>query len=122
MKRIYISLKGLSCMLFVLLALGFASCEKASADDNGTVNNSMERMFVESKSLPETSIDSVKSFTSKFGSYVKVNPASKNSEYYNPTIENISYACSVFGYKLNVNIGISLLVNDEWDGERYITF
>ena len=105
-------------MLFVL-ALCFASCDKSDLSENEGANSNMEKMFVESKSLPETSIDSIRSFTSKFGSYIKANPASKNNEYYNPTIENISYACSVFGYQLKVlNLGIT--INSEWVGASFI--
>ena len=79
----------------------------------------MEKMFVESKSLPETSIDSIKSFTSKFGCYIKANPASKSDDYYKPTVDIISYACSVFGYQLKVlNIGIT--INSEWVGASFI--
>ncbi len=108
-------------MLFLLLALGFASCEKDSTNENEKAYNNMELMFVESKGLPETSIDSIKSFTSKFGSYIKANPALKNNEYYNPPVENISYACSVFGYQLKIlNIGIT--IDTEWDGENIVKF
>ena len=114
--------KGAFIALLSMMIIGFASCDKNSSFEDEQPNNSMELMFVECKSLPETSIDSVKSFTNKFGSYVKVNPASANSEYYNPTVENISYACSVFGYKLTVNTGVSILVNDEWDGEYFMNF
>lgn len=116
-----VSFKGALMALFSALIIGFASCDKNSSfEDNKTVNN-MELMFVESKSLPETSIDSIKSFTSKFSSYIKANPASKNNEYYNPTVENISYACSVFGYQLKVlNIGIT--IDTEWDGEIIVKF
>jgi hypothetical protein len=117
-----LTLKCAFVTLFSSMLIGFASCDKNSSFEEEKPNNSMELMFVESKSLPETSIDSVKSFTSKFGSYVKANPASTKSEYYNPTVDNISYACSVFGYKLTVNTGVSILVDDEWDGEYYMSF
>ena len=81
----------------------------------------MEQMYVESKNLPETSIDSIKSFTSKFGNYIKANPASMNNEYYTPTVENISYACSVFGYQLNIS-KTGITINTEWDGETIINY
>lgn len=107
-------------MLFVF-ALGFASCDKSNSIESDGPNSNMELMYVESKSLPETSIDSIKSFTSKFGNYIKANPASKIDDYYKPTVDNISYACSVFGYQLKVlNAGIT--INSEWDDETFINF
>ena len=120
--RQVLTLKSAFIAIFLLLALGFASCEKENNIENDKTVDDMELFFIESNGLPETSMDSVKSFTSKFGSYVKANPASTKSEYYNPTVENISYACSVFGYKLTVNTGVSILVNDEWDGEYFMNF
>lgn len=107
-------------MLFVL-TLGFASCDKSNQNESVGPKSNMEQMYVESKNLPETSIDSIKSFTSKFGSYIKANPASMNNENYTPTVENISYACSVFGYQLNIS-KTGITINTEWDGETIINY
>ena len=43
-------------------------------------------------------------------------------EFYQPTVDNMVYAASVFGYKLTVNVGVSIKINDEWDGEIVINF
>jgi len=116
-----LTLKGAFIAFLSMMMIGFASCDKNSSFEDEQPNNSMELMFVESKGLPETSIDSVKSFTSKFAGYLKANPASANSEYYEPTVENISSACSVFGYKLTV-VHTGVTINTEWDGEYFISF
>ena len=84
--------------------------------------DNMEMFFIESKGLPETSMDSVTSFISKFSTHIKTYPESQRSEYFNPTVDNMSYACSVFGYKLVVHTGVGITINDEWDGEYLINF
>ena len=39
----------------------------------------------------------------------------------NPTIDNMKYAASVFGYKL-ATTSISFLLETEWDGEIELNF
>lgn len=81
----------------------------------------MHQMYNESIGLPSTSIDSVKTFTTKFSSYLKANPDGWNDEYCNPTIENMKYACSVFGYKLEIT-NVAFHFNTEWEGEYVVEF
>lgn len=81
----------------------------------------MHQMYNESVGLPSTSIDSVKTFTTKFGNYLKANPDGWNDEYCNPTIENMKYACSVFGYELNIT-NVAFQFNTEWGGEYFVEF
>ena len=112
-----LSLKGLFCLMITVLVIGFTSCEKDNNAEKVKPVDNMELFFNESKGLPETSMDSVNSFVKKFSAHIKTYPESQNSEYFNPTVDNMSYACSVFGYKLIVNVGVGITINDEWDGE-----
>jgi len=121
MKRI-LSLKGIFCMMAIALVIELSSCEKESNVMNEKPVDNMEMFFIESKGLPETSMDSVTSFISKFSTHIKTYPESQRSEYFNPTVDNMSYACSVFGYKLVVHTGVGITINDEWDGEYLINF
>ena len=116
MKELF-SLKGLFCMMATALVIGFTSCDKDNNAENVKPVDNMELFFNESKGLSETSMDSVNSFIDKFSTHIKKYPESQNSEYFNPTVDNMSYACSVFGYKLIVNVGVGITINDEWDGE-----
>lgn len=101
-------------LLFVLMLFVGVGCSK---DDISP----MHQMYNESMGLPSTSIDSVKTFTTKFSNYLKSNPAGWNDEYCNPTIENMKYACSVFGYELNIT-SVAFHFNTEWEGEYIIEF
>ena len=81
----------------------------------------MHLMYNESRGLPSTSIDSVKTFTTKFSNYLKTNPEGWKDEYCNPTIENMKYACTVFGYKLEVTT-VAFRFNTEWGEGQTIYF
>ena len=104
-------------MMATALVVGFTSCDKDNNAENVKPVDNMELFFNESKGLPETSMDSVNSFVKKFSAHIKTNPESQKSEYFNPIVDNMSYACSVFGYKLILNVGVGITINDEWDGE-----
>lgn len=71
--------------------------------------------------LHEASIDSIKSFTGKFGYYVGIHPESRNDHYYDPTVDNLRYALSLYGYQLR-ELSASVTVNDEWAGQRYLFY
>ena len=120
--RQVLTLKSAFIAIFILLALGFASCEKENNIENDKTVDDMELFFIESNGLSETSMDSVNSYIDKFSAHIKTNPESQNSEYFNPTVDNMSYACSVFGYKLIINVGVGITINDEWDGEYQYYF
>ena len=117
-----LTLKSAFIAIFLLLALGFASCEKENNIENDKTVDDMELFFIESKGLPEASMDSFHSCIDKCSAHIKTNPESQNSEYFNSTVDNMSYACSVFGYKLIVNVGVGITINDEWDGEYQYYF
>jgi hypothetical protein len=106
--------RALCMLLFGLMLFVGVGCSK---DDISP----MHQMYNESIGLPSTSIDSVKTFTTKFSNYLKANPAGWNDEYCNPTIENMKYACSVFGYKLEIT-SVAFLLNTEWEDEMVIKF
>lgn len=104
-------------MMTVVLVIGFASCEK----DSSVSLSQMELYYNESKGLPETSIDSVKSFASKFGGYINSNPESSTSEFYDPTVENIRYAAAVFGYEYKI-VETGFLLDTTWLPEIHMNF
>ena len=89
--RQVLTLKGAFIAIFLLLALGFASCEKENVVENYKTVENMELFFIESKGLPETSMDSVSSFVKKFSAHIKTNPELQISDYFNPTVDNMSY-------------------------------
>ena len=72
--RQILTLKSAFIAIFLLLTLGFASCEKENNIENEKPVDNMEIFFIESKGLPETSMDSVKSFISKFSAHIKTYP------------------------------------------------
>jgi hypothetical protein len=115
------SLKGAFCMLIALLAICFTSCDKNDVVEQQPTK-AMELLYIESKGLPETSADSITSFAKKFCAHMNKNVEDQYDEFYQPTVDNMVYAASVFGYKLTVNVGVSIKINDEWDGEIVINF
>lgn len=81
----------------------------------------MQQLYQESQKLSDASIDSIKTFTTKFSGYISAKPASQEDELYQPTIDNISNAAAQYGYKLTVaNVGV--MVETAWDGEKRLTF
>ena len=81
----------------------------------------MTQLYEESAGLPQVSLDSIKSFTAKFGSYVVCRPESRQDEYYQPTLDNINYAASLYGCRL-VELSTGVTVNTDWRGERHLTY
>ena len=119
--RQILTLKSAFIAIFLLLTLGFASCEKENNIENEKPVDNMEIFFIESKGLPETSMDSVKSFISKFSAHIKTYPESQTSEYFNPTVDNMSHACSVFGYEFTI-AKTGFLLETDWLLDTLITF
>ena len=119
---IFSKLQALLASLFLLFITTFvlSSCGKDAGDSMPTTPL-MFQMYTESKSLPEASIDSIKNFTGKFGNYVGIHPESRNDHYYDPTVDNLRYALSLYGYQLR-ELSASVTVNDEWAGQRYLFY
>ncbi len=125
MKKIHsiTSLKGLLMMLFASTAICFASCDKSDAVEQEPAKASpMELLYNESKGLPETSADSVTNFAQKFCDHMNNNLNDQHDEYFQPTVENIEYAGSLFGYKITIKASVGVTINDEWDGEYHYYF
>ena len=118
----YNKLQALLTPLFLLFITTFvlSSCGK-DAGDSMPATPPMFQMYTESKSLPEASIDSIKNFTGKFGYYVGIHPESHNDHYYDPIVDNLRYALSLYGYQLR-ELSASVTVNDEWAGQRYLYY
>ncbi len=115
------SLKGAFCLLIATLAIGFTSCDKNDATEQ-PAPRTMELLYIESKGLPETSADSVFSFGNKFCAHMNKNLNDQYDEYFQPTVDNMVNAAAGFGYKLTINTGISIKINDEWLGDTTIYF
>ena len=108
-------------MVFALLAFSFAGCDKNDATEQ-PAPKAMELLYIESKGLPETSADSVFSFGHKFCDHLNKNKNDQYDEYFQPTVDNMVNAAAGFGYKLTINTGISIKINDEWLGDTTIYF
>ena len=83
----------------------------------------MHSMFNESVNLPQATLDSITTFTHKFGGYVGSHPESRQDKFFDPTLQNLRDAAALYGYTVkesSVNTGVT--VNDEWDGEKIIYF
>ena len=114
MSKVF-SLKGLFCLLIAVASLSFFSCAKE------VLPTRMEQFYSESRGLSEVSIDSIKTFTTKFSSFVGSYPESRQDKLFNPTLDNIRNAAAIYGYKL-VEVKVGFTINDEWDGETNIYF
>lgn len=83
----------------------------------------MESYYIESMGLPQTTLDSTKTFAHKYNKYVFKTPGAQNDVYYLPTMSNLRNAYETFGYKLVVwNLNVTITVNDKWEGETEINF
>ena len=111
-------------MLFASMAICLSSCDKNDdvVEQETSKARLMELLYNESKGLAETSADSVSNFAQKFCNHMNSNLNDQNDEYFHPIIENIEYAATVFGYKTTIKTGVSITINDEWDGEYYMNF
>ena len=111
-------------MLFASMAICLSSCDKNDdvVEQETSKARLMELLYNESKGLAETSADSVTNFAQKFCDHMNSNLNDQNDEYFQPTVDNIEYAATVFGYKTTIKTGVSITINDEWDGEYYMNF
>ena len=83
----------------------------------------MHSMFNESVNLPQATLDSITTFTHKFGGYVGSHPESRQDKFFDPTLQNLRDAAALYGYTVkesSVTTGVT--VNNEWDGEKIIYF
>ena len=105
--------------LILLLAFLFVSCEKEQMVES----TPMYQMYTESVNLPQATLDSITNFTHKFGGYVGSHPDSRQDQYFAPTLQNLRNAAALYGYTIReTTVTTGVTVNDEWAGEKYITF
>ena len=105
--------------LIFLLVLLFVSCEKEQMAES----TPMYQMYTESVNLPQATLDSITNFTHKFGGYVGSHPDSRQDQYFAPTLQNLRNAAALYGYTIREStVTTGVTVNDEWAGEKYITF
>ena len=105
--------------LIFLLVLLLVSCEKEQMADS----TPMYQMYNESVNLPQATLDSITNFTYKFSGYVGSHPDSRQDQYFAPTLQNLCNAAALYGYTIReTTITTGVTVNDEWAGDKYITF
>ena len=105
--------------LILLAALPSVSCEKEQMAES----TPMYQMYTESVNLPQATLDSITNFTYKFSGYVGSHPDSRQDQYFEPTFQNLRNAAALYGYTIREStVTTGVTVNDEWAGEKYITF
>ena len=105
--------------LILLVALLFVSCEKEQMAES----TPMYQMYTESVNLPQATLDSITNFTHKFSGYVGSHPNSRQNQYFAPTLQNLRNAAALYGYTIReTTVTTGVTVNDEWAGDKYITF
>ena len=110
---------GLFVLLCLAVSLSFASCEKEVMEEL----TPMHQMYNESVTLPQATLDSITHFTYKFGGYVGTHPESRQDQYFTPTLQNLRDAAALHGCTIKeTTVTTGITVNDEWDGESYLTF
>ena len=87
MKRLILTIVGVVMLAF------FLGCEKEPI-----IMTPMRRMYTESMTLHEFSLDSIANFTKKFNFFVTMNPSSRDDEFFDPTLKNLRHAASLHGY------------------------
>jgi len=111
------TLRTLPLILFMVLL--FVSCEKEQMVES----TPMYQMYTESVNLPQATLDSITNFTYKFGGYVGSHPDSRQDQYFAPTLQNLRNAAALYGYTIReTTVTTGVTVNDEWAGDKYITF
>ena len=96
-------------LLFLLVSVFFiAGCESLEDPTHAV----MQSYFDESKSLPRVSSDSVNRFSAKVEEFTTRTPAAKKDPLYPKIQENIKL----------VSLKITIMVNDEWKGEKVINY
>ena len=108
------------CMLLCLLMpFALCSCDKQATD----ALTPMHQMYNESINLPQATLDSITTFTHKFGGYVGSHPESRQDQFFDPTLQNLRDAAALYGYSVkDATLNTSITVNDEWAGETFIFF
>ncbi len=111
----HLSLKGIFLLSIAILASSVVSCEK---EVNYT---QMFQFYEESIELPDATVDSIKSFNTKFSGYVIQHPDSRQDEYFEPTVANVRHAADLNGLNLS-DLRIAIVINTTWERDTTIYF
>ena len=95
------------CLLLTVFTLIFVSC----TTDEDPVHEVMRGYFDESQGLFSQNSDSISRFSYKVNESISRVPASKNAPFCLKITENLE----------KVSLKPTLTVNDEWDGETFVT-
>ena len=115
-----LSLRALFIVPFVLIICSFlcSSCEKELSSSDDAVHTSMIALYNESRSLIETSADSVANYYTKFAGFYNQHPECEQDELFPPTVRNLDNAFNHYGI---VQIG-SVIVKTQWEGDTTIYY
>jgi hypothetical protein len=80
-------------------------------------------MYEESVALPDAQLDSIDRFTTKFNKYVRTYPESREDTFYEPTVENVREALSLYGREYEeVNTSFVIIVDTTWEKVTHLTY
>ena len=96
------------CLFLTVFTLIFVSC----TTDEDPVHEVMRGYFDEYQGLFSQNSDSISRFSYKVNEFISRVPASKNAPFYIKIAENLE----------KVSLKSTITVNDEWDGETFVTF
>ena len=96
------------CLFLTVFTLIFGSC----TTDEDPVHEVMRGYFDESQGLFSQNSDSISRFSYKVNESISRVPASKNAPFCLKITENLE----------KVSLKPTITVNDEWDGEIFVTF
>ena len=96
------------CLCLFTFLLTFTSCEHLE-DPSHSI---LEDYFYESQGLKQASNDSIRCFSEKVKTFANCTPSAKNDPLYTRIQENIRLA----------TLRITIKIEDEWAGEKVISF
>lgn len=111
----HFSQKGIFLLFLAFMTGCFVSCEK-------DINYSqMFQFYEESEDLPDASVDSIKSFNTKFSGYVINHPESRQDDLFEPTVENVRHAAELKGLSL-ADFSINIVIDTTWERDTIIYY
>ena len=96
------------CLFLTAFTLILGSC----TTEEDPVHEVMRGYFDESQGLFSQNSDSISRFSYKVNEFISRVPAAKNDPFYIKIAENLE----------KVSLKSTIMVNDEWDGEIFVTF
>jgi len=115
-------LRRLTARAAGLVASASFLCTLTSCEKEVTLTP-MYKMYEESVALPDAQLDSIDRFTTKFNKYVRTYPESREDTFYEPTVENVREALSLYGREYEeVNVSFTIVVDTTWEKVTHLTY